>query len=157
MLLSAPSLVVLALILGTAINAIVVIKAYPQDFRQRGLSEPVAGEVVPRLSAVSDRPAACPRRYCGCALSLRLFGKIRPHLNLAANWISTFRKTAPAPGMIAARSGHVMLLLQHAGGDKWIVHDPNSGGGLTREHVRSIRYFTVVNPYEPRTRMAWGI
>lgn len=97
------------------------------------------------------RPAQCPRRYCGCSLSLKLFGKIIPTLNLAANWIRTFPRTQPAPGMVAARRGHVMLILSHVQGRNYVVYDPNSGGGLTREHVRSIAGFTVVNPY---SRMA---
>ena len=53
----------------------------------------------------------------------------------------------PLPLSYAARSGHVMLLMAHVGGDKWKVYDSNSGGGLTRVHVRSIRGFAVVNPH----------
>jgi hypothetical protein len=49
--------------------------------------------------------------------------------------------------MAAARSGHVMVLMEHVGGDRWKVWDANSGGGLTRIHVRSIRGFAVVNPH----------
>lgn len=52
--------------------------------------------------------------------------------------------------MAAARPGHVMVLLEHAGGDKWKVYDGNSGGGLTRIHIRSIRRFAVVNPHHER-------
>jgi hypothetical protein len=36
--------------------------------------------------------------------------------------------------------------VSHVGGNKWLVHDGNSGHGLTREHVRSISGYTVVNP-----------
>jgi hypothetical protein len=43
-----------------------------------------------------------------------------------------------------------MVLLEHAGGDKWKVHDGNSGGGLTRIHIRSIRGFVTVNPHATR-------
>jgi hypothetical protein len=48
--------------------------------------------------------------------------------------------------MAAVRSHHVMVLISHVGGSDWLVHDGNSGGGLTREHVRSISGYTVVNP-----------
>ena len=48
--------------------------------------------------------------------------------------------------MAAARSGHVMVLMSHVGGNDWLVHDGNSGGGLTREHVVSISGYTIVNP-----------
>jgi hypothetical protein len=30
------------------------------------------------------------------------------------------------------------------------VHDGNSGGGYTREHVRSIRGYVIVDPRAPR-------
>lgn len=95
---------------------------------------------------VGRRPAGCPHRFCGCEASLFLFGRIRPELNLAANWIRKFPRTVPVPRMAAARSGHVMVLLRHIDGDNWLVHDGNSGGGLTREHVRSIRGYVIVNP-----------
>lgn len=49
--------------------------------------------------------------------------------------------------MVAARSGHAMLLLEHHNADKWKVWDANSGKGLTRIHIRSIRGFAVVNPH----------
>jgi hypothetical protein len=96
---------------------------------------------------VGRRPAGCPRRYCGCATSLHVFGKIKPELNLALNWARKFPRTSPASGMVAARSGHVMVLLSHVEGNDWMTFDPNSGGGLTREHVRSIRGFKIVNPH----------
>lgn len=95
---------------------------------------------------VGSRPSGCPHQFCGCAASLYLFGEIRPELNLAANWKRKFPRTEPASGMVAARNGHVMVLMSPANGDEWLVHDGNSGGGRTREHVRSIRGYTIVNP-----------
>ncbi len=102
---------------------------------------------VAHAEVVGSRPSECPRRYCGCAISLRLFNKVIPPLNLAANWPKVFSRAAPAPGRVAARPGHVMLLLYHVRGREWMSYDPNSGKGLTREHVRSIAGFTIVNPY----------
>lgn len=96
---------------------------------------------------IGGRPAGCPRRYCGCSASLYVFGKIRPELNLALNWARKFPRTTPAPGMVAARSGHVFVLMSHVAGNEWLVHDGNSGGGLTRQHVRSISGFRIVNPH----------
>ena len=52
----------------------------------------------------------------------------------------------PAPGMAAARRGHVFILKRHVSGNRWLVYDPNSGRGLTRIHVRSLAGYTVVNP-----------
>lgn len=99
---------------------------------------------------IGGRPAGCPHAYCGCGTSIKIFGRIRPELNLAANWLRKFPRTSAAPGMVAARRGHVMALLSHVSGDKWKVYDPNSGRGLTRIHVRSIKGFAVVNPYASR-------
>jgi hypothetical protein len=94
---------------------------------------------------VSGRPAGCPRSFCGCGASLRVFGRIVPELNLASNWLR-FPRTAPAPGMVAARHGHVFVLEAHVEGDTWIAYDANSGGHATRIHARSLRGYTIVNP-----------
>jgi hypothetical protein len=104
-------------------------------------------------TVVGHRPRGCPHAFCGCEASLYKFGKIIPALNLASNWIRKFPRTSPAPGMAAARSGHVMILLSHVRGKEWMVHDGNSGGGLTREHVRSISGYVIVNPDASRTTM----
>lgn len=103
-----------------------------------------------RSTVVGRRPAGCPHAYCGCEASLYLFKKIRPKLNRAANWLREFPRTAPAPGMVAARTHHVMVLMSHVRGSRWLVHDGNSGGGLTREHVMSIRGYTIVDPHGVR-------
>lgn len=94
---------------------------------------------------VGGRPAGCPSAFCGCGASLRVFGRIVPELNLAANWLR-FPRTSPAPGMVAARRGHVFVLEQHVEGDVWMAYDANSGGRATRLHARSLRGYTVVNP-----------
>jgi hypothetical protein len=94
---------------------------------------------------VGGRPAGCPRSFCGCGASIRVFGRIVPGLNLASNWLR-FPRTAPAPGMVAARRGHVFVLEQHVEGDTWMAYDANSGGHATRIHARSLRGYTVVNP-----------
>lgn len=94
---------------------------------------------------VGGRPRGCPRRYCGCGASLHIFGRVIPRLNLAANWLR-FPKAAPAPGMVAARRGHVFVLKRHIHGRVWLVWDANSGRGKTRVHPRSIAGFTIVDP-----------
>src|SRR5436190_393267 len=95
---------------------------------------------------VSGRPSGCPRSFCGCGAALRVFGRVVPELNLAANWLR-FPRTSPAPGMVAARHGHVFVLEQHVEGDTWMAYDANSGGHATRIHARSLRGYTVVNPH----------
>ena len=94
---------------------------------------------------VSSRPSGCPHALFGCEGSLFRFGRIVPQLNLASNW-RRFPRTAPAPGMAAVRSGHIMILQQQVAGDIWYVHDGNSGGHVTREHPRSIAGYTIVDP-----------
>ncbi len=117
-----------------------------QARRETGAAPTQIADANGNGTIVGTRPAGCPHQYCGCAASLYVFGEIRPDLNLAANWARKFPRTEPASGMVAARSGHVMVLMSHASGDEWLVHDGNSGGGRTREHVRSIRGYTIVNP-----------
>ena len=95
---------------------------------------------------VGHRPTDCPHSFCGCEASRYLFGHVRADLNLASNWARKFPRTSPAPGMAAVRNHHVFVLMNHVGGSNWLVHDGNSGHGLTREHVRSISGYTVVNP-----------
>jgi hypothetical protein len=97
-------------------------------------------------AVVGRRPPGCPHSFCGCEASLYLFGHIRPELNLASNWINKFQRTSPAPGMAAVRNHHVMVLMSHVGDSNWLVHDGNSGTSSTREHVRSISGYIVVNP-----------
>jgi hypothetical protein len=100
---------------------------------------------VARGQTVGGRPSGCPRSFCGCGAAIRVFGRIVPELNLAANWLR-FPRTSPAPGMVAARRGHVFVLEQHVGGDVWMAYDANSGAHATRIHARSLRGYTVVNP-----------
>ncbi len=104
-------------------------------------------------TVLGGRPAGCPRAFCGCEASRYVFGEAREELYLASNWLRKFPRTAPAPGMAAARSGHVMVLISHVEGDDWLVHDGNSGGGLTRRHVRSIAGYGIVDPHASRTAM----
>lgn len=99
---------------------------------------------------IGGRPQGCPHAFCGCEASLYVFGVIKPKLNLAANWFG-FPRTSPAPGMAAVRRHHVMVLISHVGGKDWLVHDGNSGGHKTREHVRSIAGYVIV---DPRSRTA---
>jgi hypothetical protein len=106
----------------------------------------VAEAYVARGQDVGGRPAGCPRTFCGCGAAIRVFGRIVPELNLAANWLR-FPRTSPAPGMVAARRGHVFVLEQHLGGDMWMAYDANSGGHATRIHARSLRGYAVVNPH----------
>lgn len=96
--------------------------------------------------AILPHPVGCPRRaFCGCGAAVEVFGKPVRSLWLAANWLR-FPRAAPAPGMVAARRGHVFVIRQVLGGGKVLAYDANSGGHKTRLHVRSLAGFIVVNP-----------
>lgn len=99
---------------------------------------------------IGGRPAGCPHAYCGCSASLYVFGRIIKELNLAANWLRKFPRAAPAPGMVAARSGHVFVIMSVNGDGTVMAHDGNSGRGLTREHVVSLRGYGIVDPHGSR-------
>lgn len=113
-----------------------------------GAPSPSIGYTVTQAvsQVIGGRPSGCPHQYCGCSASLQVFGKIVPALNLAANWLQ-FPRTAPAPGMVAARRGHVFVLKEHLGGNVWMAHDGNSGRHLTRLHPRSIIGYVIVDPH----------
>lgn len=95
---------------------------------------------------IVEHPAGCPRRaFCGCGVSVKVYGKPVKNLFLAANWLK-FPRTEPMSGMVAARRGHVMYIIQYLGGNNATVYDPNSGGHKTRIHTRSLAGYKVVNP-----------
>jgi len=97
-------------------------------------------------TVIGARPADCPHAYCGCGLR-KYLGLSDKRLNLARNWARLFpRASGPAAGVAAVRSGHVMLIESSAGDGQWLVRDYNSGGGLSRLHVRDVRGYTFVNP-----------
>jgi len=94
---------------------------------------------------IGGRPSGCPVAYCGCSASIKVFGRIIPELNLAANW-RRFPSTSPAPGMAAWRWHHVFIIESVNGDGTVVAHDGNSGRGLTRLHTVSLRGYHVVNP-----------
>jgi len=97
-------------------------------------------------TVIGRRPDDCPRAYCGCGLR-KYLGLSDKRLNLASNWRKLFPRAAgPAAGMAAVRSGHVMYIESSAGDGQWLVRDYNSGGGLSRLHVRDVRGYVFVNP-----------
>jgi hypothetical protein len=72
-------------------------------------------------AVVKRKPQGCPHAFRGCEDSPYVFGKIRPELNLASNWIRKFARTSPAPEMAAARSNHVMVLMSYVEGNNWAI------------------------------------
>lgn len=102
------------------------------------------GSLSPRQ--VLPHPSGCPRRlFCGCGASVHVFGHSKRNLWLAANWLK-FPRAAPAPGMVAARRGHVFVIDKVLGNGTVMAYDYNSGGGRSHYHARSLAGYTVVNP-----------
>jgi hypothetical protein len=102
-------------------------------------SDDTQGQVV-------AHPAGCPRvAFCGCGAAVEVFGSPVRALWLAVNWLK-FPPAAPGPGMAAVRPHHVMIIRAYLGDDRALVYDANSGGHLTRVHVRSLRGYSIRNP-----------
>jgi hypothetical protein len=114
----------------------------PRHYRQR-----MAGG-----DQIVGHPSGCPyHAFCGCGVSVKVFGHPVRELYLAANWFR-FPRAAPAPGMIAVRFGghHVMYIIAYDGNGNATVYDPNSGGHQTRIHQRSLSGYSVRDPHGAR-------
>lgn len=115
----------------------------PAQARHRHHNHIMYGEEYGR---VVSHPSGCPyRAFCGCGVSVKIFGHPIRSLFLAANWFK-FPRTTPAPGMVAVRNHHVMAILAVDANGNATVYDPNSGGHQTRIHTRSLAGYRIVNP-----------
>lgn len=95
---------------------------------------------------IGGRPDGCPHAYCGCGLR-KYLGLDDARLNLAWNWAVLFqRESVPRAYLAAVKPHHVMYIEAAAGDGLWLVRDYNSGGGLSRLHVRDVRGYVFVNP-----------
>ncbi len=97
-------------------------------------------------TVIGARPSGCPHAYCGCGLR-KYLGLSDKRLNLASNWARVFPRVAgPRAGVAAVRNHHVMYIEGRAASGGWLVRDYNSGGGLSRVHVRDVRGYIFVDP-----------
>jgi hypothetical protein len=104
------------------------------------------GHVVSGPVQIVAHPAGCPSRaFCGCGVARYIFGTPIRALWLAAAWLR-YPPAAPAPGMVAVRSGHVFAIVAVRSPSVVLAYDPNSGGHRTRIHLRSLAGYRVVNP-----------
>ena len=95
---------------------------------------------------VVSHPSGCPRTaFCGCGVSVRVFGHPVRDLYLASNWFR-FPHAIAAPGMVAVRNHHVLYIESITGSGNAVVYDPNSGGHQTRVHERSLNGFSIRDP-----------
>ncbi len=91
-------------------------------------------------------PVGCPHtEFCGCGASVDIFGHAIRSLFLAANWFQ-FPAAAPAPGMVAVRRHHVMVIRRPLPGNKAIVYNANGGNHRTYIGVRSLAGYSIRNP-----------
>lgn len=98
------------------------------------------------LAEVVPHPEGCPKRaFCGCGVSVRVFGKPVRDLFLARNWFR-FPHSTPAAGRVAVRRGHVFYIEYMIDATTAMAYDPNSGQHKTRRAPRSIRGYRVVDP-----------
>jgi hypothetical protein len=99
---------------------------------------------------IVSHPSGCSwRAFCGCGVSVRVFGHPVRDLFLAANW-RRFKSAFAAAGMVAWRYGHVFYIEAVNGDGTVRAYDPNSGGHLTRIHDVSLRGYHVVDPRSGR-------
>lgn len=98
------------------------------------------------LDSIQPHPAGCPQTaFCGCGVSVRVFGHSVRELWLAANWFR-FPRTSPHAGAVAVRQHHVFYIEQAYSDGTVLAYDPNSGRHLTRLHRISLSGYTVVEP-----------
>jgi hypothetical protein len=98
-------------------------------------------------ASIVAHPAGCPARaFCGCGVSVRAFGHPVRDLYLAANWYR-FPRAPAAAGTVAIFGRHHVAYIESVNSDGTAtLYDPNSGGGATRVHTRSIAGATIVRP-----------
>ena len=104
-------------------------------------------EIHSAPAASVAHPAGCPRtQFCGCGVSVRVYGHSVRSLWLAANW-RRFPRAIPQPGTVAVFGWHHVAYIERMLTELIaLVYDPNSGHHQTRIHPRSIAGATIVRP-----------
>jgi hypothetical protein len=95
---------------------------------------------------IVGHPHGCPGyAFCGCGVSVRVFGHPVRNLYLASNWYR-FHRTHPHHGAVAVWRHHVAFIENADGDGTAVVYDPNSGGHATRIHRISLAGAAIVDP-----------
>jgi hypothetical protein len=103
----------------------------PQAQSQAPSFAPVTHQEATQVVA---HPSGCPARlFCGCGTALELLGVAVRKLWWVPNWYA-FPKVSPAAGTAAIFGTHHVAAVRQVDGDRVLLYDPNSGGGLTRVH-----------------------
>lgn len=134
--------------------------SYPRHIRATIQPRPIQNQTrkiadnLPKQNYL-PHPDGCPAtNFCGCgaAKDLGIEDKDKS-LWAAASWFK-FPRSAPARNTVAVKQHHVFVLKQDVGNGNWLVADYNSGGHLSRLHVRGLAGFTIVNPL-PKLKSFW--
>lgn len=81
---------------------------------------------------VVDHPSGCPRSlFCGCGVSVYVFGHPIKSLFLAAAYGRFPQTSSPGPRDVAYRRGHALAFMS-VSGNQATIYNPNSGRRLTR-------------------------
>lgn len=110
------------------------------------MSQGLGAGLMHMMGTIRPHPAGCPRTaFCGCGVSVRVFGHSVRNLWLAANWFR-FPRTSPHAGAVAVRQHHVFYIEEYYGDGTALAWDPNSGGHQTREHRVRLAGYAFVDP-----------
>jgi hypothetical protein len=106
-----------------------------------------ASMLAPARAEIVAHPAGCPRvLFCGCGVSVRVFGHPVRELFPVTAWYR-FPRTAAKSGAVVIFGRYHVAYIETAYGDGTaLLYDPNSGGSATRLHRRSIAGLAVVDP-----------
>ena len=133
-------------LLIAAVAACSVLAAAPAEARHWGHHHARHWGHYQTEGATVAHPSGCPRSaFCGCGVSVKVFGHPVRNLFLASNWFK-FPRAHAAAGMVAVRRHHVIYIEQVDGNGNATVYDPNSGGHQTRVHERSLAGYSIHDP-----------
>ncbi len=114
----------------------------PADARPRHSHSPQSSD----LGTILSHPAGCPRSaFCGCGVSVRVYGHPVRDLYPASAW-GRFPRTIARAGAVAIWHHHVAYIESISADGSAMLYDPNSGRHLTRLHAASLRGAIIVDP-----------
>lgn len=103
--------------------------------------------LTPHAEGVVPHPSGCPTvQFCGCGVSVKVFGHPVRDLYPASAW-RRFPRAAAGPGMVAVWRGHVAYIISAEGDGEATLYDPNGGGHKTWIHKRSLAGALIVDPH----------
>lgn len=126
--------------IALAILALTLTAAEARPYARAHSSD--VGQILPH-------PSGCPSRlFCGCGVSVRVFGHAIKALFNHRAWLHFPRTYAHAGAVAVWRGspGHVAYI-ESVSGDGAVLYDPNSGHHLTRRHLASLQGATIVDPH----------